>query len=118
MQYPVHARHLPDNLHAVGTAACYESMGHSIALNKNDGGHPTIDSEAIESIMLDEGVRRSESITNISTKASTGALLTDEGDDNLSLPSSSQHTHFGINTRNIDVATNGSTVVVNMPVDA
>lgn len=106
MQYPVLANHLPDNILAVGGAACYESMGHSIALNKNSGNLHD-DDETIDNIILSGGIKRSESITNVSTKASTGALLANEGDDNLSLSSTRQ-------SQTVNNIANGSTIV-NIP---
>lgn len=112
MQYPVLANHLPDNINMIGGAACYESMGHSIALNKTNGAMPDDDEEAIESITLDGGIQKYESITNVSTKASTGALLANEADDNLSLSSSTRQSP-PVNNINHNLS-NGSTIV-NMP---
>lgn len=102
VQYPVLGAHLPENNHVIGgggvggniggTTAYYESMGHSVALNieksLNAIGDDDDDDNGIENIQLDNGLRKSDSISNVSTKASTGALLANEGDDNLSVSSS------------------------------
>lgn len=99
MQYPVLGAHLPENNHIIGgggvggnvggTTAYYESMGHSVALNiEKSLGDDDDDDNGIENIQLENGLQKSDSISNVSTKASTGALLANEGDDNLSLSSS------------------------------
>ena len=88
MLYPVLAKHLPEN-GISPQAGCYESMGNSLALNKCDGAND--DDDGVENIMLESGVKTGDSIWNISavsTKASTGALLANEADDNLSVSSS------------------------------
>lgn len=98
-------------MHTVSAAAAgYESMGQSIALNKNNANAITID-DGVECVSLDDGLRTTESMTNVSTKASTGALLADEGDENLSLPSEHVHQpHTVINMKEHDMG-NGSAVV-------
>lgn len=83
------AKHLPENIPG---PVYYESMGHSIITNRN--GNHIDDDDGIENIMLENGIEKRNSITNVSavsTKASTGALLSNEGDDNLSVSSSQRN---------------------------
>lgn len=107
--YPVLAKHLPENGIAPA-AGCYESMGNSLALNKNEDANE--DDDGVENIMLEsgiKGIKTSESITNISavsTKASTGALLANEGEDNISVSSSLEQPRQTVN----NVAHNNSSL--------
>lgn len=113
VQYPVLNIHLPENNHVIGsggiggnagnTTAYYESMGHSVALNIEKDlnaigdDDDDDDNDGIESVQLDNGLSKTKSISNVSTKASTGALLANESDDNLSLASSTRQSQTVIN---------------------
>ena len=117
VQYPVLAKHLPENI-APGPVY-YESKGHSIIPNRN--GNHNDDDDGIENIMLENGITKRDSLTNVSavsTKASTGALLSNEGDDNLSVSSSSQRNSRTLNnvSHNSNNSALNGTVMTNISI--
>lgn len=115
VQYPVLAKHLPENV-APGPAY-YESMGHSIVANRIDNNID--DDEGIENIMLENGIAKSDSLTNVSavsTKASTGALLANEGDDNLSVSSSQRNSRTSNNVNHNNSSSLNGTVMTDVSI--